>query len=389
VNPSSKDGEERSLADDGFAADLVSSMRCGLITVDRHGVVRSVNERALEILELPEKETVGQPCQKSFSCYPTLARLLVQAASMSTLPDRAELEVRGKGGEARILGFTLSRVVGRDGEPRGTALFFKDLTPIERLAQRERLQDRLAALGTMAASLAHEIRNPLAALEVTTTLLRRKLPATGRCHDLVDTLQDQVRRLSRTVNASLEYVRPLQIHAASSDLASLLDQALEDCTPSEVAPKVEIVRWYPQEPVFLEVDNARLREALVNVMRNALEAMGRRAGVLKLSLEMSRRASVGNPASVIIRISDTGPGIPDDIRSLIFNPFYSTKPSGSGLGLAWTRKVVEAHDGFLDVDSGSREGAVFTIRLPLSSAATAPELTPAGDSQHETQDSRR
>jgi signal transduction histidine kinase len=389
VNSSSETGKERSFPDDGFAADLVSSMRCGLITVDRHGVVRSINERALEILELPEEATLGQPCQKSFSCYPTLARLMTQASSMQTLPDRAELEVRARGGEPRILGFTLSRVVGRDGVARGTALFFKDLTPIERQEQRERLQDRLAALGTMAASLAHEIRNPLAALEVTTTLLRRKLPDSGRCHDLVDTLQDQVRRLSRTVNASLEYVRPLQLHATSCDLASLLDQALEDCTPAQVAPKVEIVRWYPQEPAFLEIDNARLREALVNVIRNALEAMGRRAGVLKLSLETSRQAVAGNPPSVIIRISDTGPGIPDDIRSLIFNPFYSTKPSGSGLGLAWTRKVVEAHEGFLDVDSGSREGSVFTIRLPLSSAATAPELTSGGDSHHETQDSRR
>jgi signal transduction histidine kinase len=116
--------------------------------------------------------------------------------------------------------------------------------------------------------------------------------------------------------------------------------------------------------------------------------MGEKAGVLRLSLDIPQdKASKAGHA--IIRVSDTGPGIPEDIQPRIFNPFYSTKPNGSGLGLAWTRKVVDAHDGFLDVHSTPREGAVFTIRLPLSAATAVPELNPAGETQHETQDSRR
>lgn len=374
--------------DDGFAADLVAGMRCGLITLDRHGCVRHLNKRAQEILKVDQGSAVGQPAQKIFSAYPKLARLLAQAASMSTLPDRAELEIKTPGGEDRILGFTMSRVTGTDGEVRGVALFFKDLTPIERLEQRERLQERLAALGTMAASLAHEIRNPLAALEVTTTLLRRKLPETGTCRDLADTLQDQVRRLSGTVNDSLEYVRPLQIQEAPCDLAKLLDEALEACTPAHMAPKVEVVRWYPQETRLVQVDAGRMRAALVNLIRNALESMGANAGVLRLSLDIPQ-AEASDMDHAIIRISDTGPGIPEDIQPRIFNPFYSTKPNGSGLGLAWTRKVVDAHDGFLDVHSSPREGAVFTIRLPLPAATVVPELNPAGEKLHEAQDSSR
>lgn len=374
--------------DDGFAADLVAGMRCGLITLDSHGCVRALNDCAQEILKVDEKNAVGQPAQRAFSAYPPLARLLAQAASMSTLPDRAELEIRTPGGEDRILGFTLSRVTAADGEVRGVALFFKDLTPIERQEQRERLQERLAALGTMAASLAHEIRNPLAALEVTTTLLRRKLPEGGTCRDLADTLQEQVRRLSRTVNDSLEYVRPLQIHGVPCNLADLLDEALEACMPARMAPKVEIVRWYPQETRLVSVDAASMRAALVNLIRNALESMGENAGVLRLSLDIPQDEA-SELGHAIIRVSDTGPGIPEDIQPRIFNPFYSTKPKGSGLGLAWTRKVVDAHDGFLDVHSSPKEGAVFTIRLPLSAATAVPELNPAGEILHEAQDSSR
>ncbi|MCZ6650136.1 MAG: ATP-binding protein [Acidobacteria bacterium] len=374
--------------DDGFAADLVAGMRCGLITLDRHGCVRALNESAREILKVDQETAVGQPAQRAFSAYPQLARLLAQAASMSTLPDRAELEIQTPAGEDRTLGFTMSRVVAEDGEVRGVALFFKDLTPIERQEQREQLQERLASLGAMAASLAHEIRNPLAALEVTTTLLRRKLPESGTCRDLADTLQDQVRRLSGTVNDSLEYVRPLQIHGTPCNLAELLDEALEVCTPDRIAPKVEVVRWYPQETRLLQVDAGRMRSALVNLIRNALESMGENAGVLRLSLDIPQDEApeVGH---AIIRVSDTGPGIPEDIQPRIFNPFYSTKPNGSGLGLAWTRKVVDAHDGFLDVHSTPKEGAVFTIRLPLSAATAVPELNPAGETLHETQDSSR
>lgn len=138
----------------------------------------------------------------------------------------------------------------------------------------------------------------------------------------------------------------------------------------------------------MPVDAASMRAALVNLIRNALESMGEDAGVLRLSLDIPQDEA-SELGHAIIRVSDTGPGIPEDIQPRIFNPFYSTKPKGSGLGLAWTRKVVDAHDGFLDVRSSPKEGAVFTIRLPLSAATAVPELNPAGEILHEAQDSSR
>jgi PAS domain S-box-containing protein len=373
---------------DGFDADLVRSMRCGLITVDRCANVLSVNDLAARVLEIDPAQAVGQHVGHALAAHSHLARLMAEACSMATPPDRAEIEIRTRAGQGRSLGFTLSQVAAVDGQVRGAALFFKDLTPIERAEQRERLQERLAALGSMAASLAHEIRNPLAALELTTALLKRKLGDKGEVKDLLATLQQQVRRLSGTVETSLEYVRPLALARSPADLVSVLDAAVEAAAPTENAPKVEIVRHYSPGGVPVSVDSPRFHEALLNLIRNALEAMAERGGVLKLTLEVPSAAAPLPPGSFAqIRVGDTGTGIPDEIRPKIFNPFFSTKTDGSGLGLAWTRKVVDAHGGILDVESRPGEGTVFTIRLPLPSAATALELIPTGVTLHEAQDS--
>ncbi len=389
MNPS--DSARAASPGGGFAADLMRSMRCGLITIDRHAKVRFFNDRAAEILEVPAAGAVGRPVQAVLASHPQLARLLAEGLTLSTLPDRAEVEVRTRDRQGRSLGFTLSRILTRRGEVRGAALFFKDLTPIEREEDHRRLQDRLAALGTMAASLAHEIRNPLAALELSATLLARRLSAQGKEAELVATLQEQIRRLSRTVNASLEFVRPLALDRAPTDLVALLEEAMEAAAVPEGAARIEVVRRFPAHTLPVAVDGPRLREAFLNLIRNAIEAMADRGGVLRLAVELPAPGTeklVGAAATVLV--GDSGPGISEGVREKIFNPFFSTKSQGSGLGLAWTRKVVDAHGGTLDVDSQPGQGAQFSIRLPLpADAAQASDLIATGDLLDEAQDSGR
>ncbi|MFQ5766450.1 MAG: nitrogen regulation protein NR(II) [Acidobacteriota bacterium] len=363
---------------DQFAADLVRSMRCGLITVDKIGRIRSINDRATSILDVKATAAVGEPAAKALSAHPNLARLLSQALSLKTLPDRAEMEIRTRDRDGQILGFTLSRVLGRDGSVQGAAIFFKDLTPIEREEERQQLQERLASLGAMASSLAHEIRNPLAALEVTASLLKRRLAARGEEIGMVQTLQEQIRRLSGTVNSCLEFVRPLRVQMVPLDLVPVLENALQvaDCNDESI----RVIRQFPQDVRPVLGDAGLLGQALLNLVRNALEAMAEHGGVLKISLEVPPPDTLQVAGTMArLSISDSGPGIPEDIRQKIFNPFFSTKSNGSGLGLAWTRKVIDAHGGMIDVDSHTGRGSVFIIRLPLPAAASAPELFTTGE----------
>lgn len=364
--------------DDGFALDLLRSIRCGLVITDHSASIRFINEQACKILDLdPERVRPGMRVSEALEAHPHLAQLLIQARRMSTLPDRAEAEIRTRDRLGRTIGYTLSQVCSEDGSPRGAALFFKDLTPIEHQEAQNRLRERLAELGAMAASLAHEIRNPLAALELSTTLLRRRLDEGGPEAKLATTIQEQIRRLSATVNHSLEFIRPLDLVMDPTNITDLINAALEEALPADTG-KITIVRRFPPEPVVLAADPTRLRQAFVNLARNAVEAMEKSGGVLAVDVQPLMDACW-------IRFSDTGPGIPDDIRDRIFAPFFSTKPKGSGLGLAWSRKVLDAHGGLLDVACKPGQGTVFSIRLPA--AISVSDDLPTGESLHEAQDS--
>ena len=357
---------------------MMRSLRCGLITVDRGAVVRHLNDPARNILGLGTAARTGVPVAEALADHPQLARLLEDGLTLHTLPDRAEMDIRCGAGQERTIGFTLTRVEDDAGEVHGTALWFKDLTPIEQERDREQLQERLAALGTMAASLAHEIRNPLAALEVSLTILRRRLGSAPPEAALAATLQEQVRRLSAIVNTSLEYVRPLALAVAPVDVATLVEDAVTAACANQGDRRVSVRRHYAGDVGARLADADRLRQAFLNVLRNAVEALGPTGGTVDIDVA----TGPGAGAPIVVAVADDGPGIPEEVRPRIFHPFFSTKPEGSGLGLAWTRKVVDAHGGVVDVDSRPGEGTVFTLRLPLAPAPPVQQTTAAiGDTR--------
>ena len=155
----------------GFHRCVLEGMRCGIVTIDERGIVTTFNQQAREILELDGAPLEGHPVEAVLQEHPRLARVLLDSLDMDSPPNRAEIDIRSRDAHGRTIGFTISAI----SEVGGVALFFKDLTSVEQQEERERLRDRLAALGEMAASLAHEIRNPLASIEVTASLLRRRL----------------------------------------------------------------------------------------------------------------------------------------------------------------------------------------------------------------------
>ena len=171
-----------------FLNGLIGGMRCGVVSTDTEGRLVLLNEHARRILELAQTPVTGTRLWQALPRHPEIVQALLDSFRLSSLPNRAEMELPRTG---KSIGFTLSMVRAEDGEPSGAAMFFKDLTPIEHKEEQERLKDRLAALGQMAASMAHEIRNPLAAIDVTCKLLERRLVDQPELPGLVD--QDQGR----------------------------------------------------------------------------------------------------------------------------------------------------------------------------------------------------
>ena len=270
------------------------------------------------------------------------------------------------------------------GEVRGAAILFRDLTPFERSNEQDRLRERLAALGQMAAGMAHEIRNPLASIEVLAGLLKRRLGDRPEELELIGQLRGELRAVAETITASLEFVRPLSLARRPVDAAELVEESLR-LAIQRVKFEGEIERRYAPGLPRLEADPELLRGVLTNLILNALEAMSSQARKARLSLCVQARASApaarsvrvgadgraeaappGAAREIAIAVSDTGPGVPEELREKIFYPFFTTKERGSGVGLAMAQKVVSSHGGALELESARGAGATFRVRLPVS-----------------------
>ena len=380
VQPTAPDVRD---GDRDFFRGLIEGMRCGILTIDRDGRVVMINEHARGILELERLPSAGDPLDMALAGHPQLAQILRESFSMSSLPNRAEIDLRCRSDRGKTIGFTLSMVPGDDGTPVGAAIFFKDLTYVEHKEEQERLRDRLAALGQMAANLAHEIRNPLASIAVSCSLLKRRVDgADPGTRDLLDKIIAEVRRLNRTITSSLEFVRPLSLTLAPASVETVLDEAFTVATGRRGRPGVAIERVYRTASEPMLMDRAQLRQVFENLLLNALEAMGESGRLVVECATAPAPVSASTPYRpagardsdpwqgfdryAVVRITDTGSGIAEEHLDKLFYPFFTTKKQGSGVGLSMARKIVDSHRGLIDVESRPGAGTTFTVRLPMA-----------------------
>lgn len=361
---------------DDFFRDLIGGMRNGLIVIRRDGSLVAMNDAAYATLGLvPHAADVGRPVAALLHDTPELAAVFAEAFEADVLPNRAEVRLAPSN---RAIGYTLSLVRDRLGAVTGAALFFKDLTRVEQIEERERLRDRLAALGEMAAAIAHEVKNPLAGIEVMAGLLKRRLADNAEALTLLNDIITEAKMANAIVLEVLEFVRPVRLHVGTVDIAALLDDAL--LMADSLVPKRGVVVSVdaPAHLPPIEGDDHQLRQVFTNLVANALEALDgqgrvqvRVTPVAPPDWLSSEPAPVG-PA-VQVDVEDDGPGVPESIRERIFSPFFTTKPRGSGLGLAIVRKIVDAHEGRIELRPGQHgTGTCFRLTLPVR-----PQVTPA------------
>lgn len=365
-----------------FGLKILNSLRCGILSVDLQRRITAINEIAIRIFELDLQDYVGLDVEAVLSEQQQLLQTLNDAYQMKNLPSRAELDLRFRDGKSRTVGYTISFTKNDEGIVDGVSLFFKDLTLVEQLNEQEKLKDRLAALGQMAAGLAHEIRNPLAAIELTASLIKRKLTEQPVHQAQLESIQSEVRKLNKIVTDCLEYVRPVKVSQEKVNLKSLLEESLGNAFSTVDRDGIEVVKDYQETPP-VPIDYAQMKQVFVNIMVNALQALGQQ-GKLQIGCgpsvlfqragssvrgkvsekNLSRQVDLAPYAWV--RVEDNGQGIPEEVLSKIFYPFFTTKEKGSGIGLAIAQKIVDSHHGSIDVESEVGRGTVFTIKLPLS-----------------------
>src|SRR5207253_80321 len=217
-------GQRGPVPDDRFFRQLVSSMRNGVIAVHRDGTLALMNDEAYRIFGVARNAgDIGRSFKDVLHDRPAIIRVLAGSFELSHLPNRAELRLKDLN---RVIGYTLSQVKNDGGDAIGAVMFFKDLTRVEQLEERERLRDRLASLGEMAAGIAHELKNPLAGIEVMAGLLRRQVPASRDAQSLLADIISEAKLANAIVVEMLEFVRPIRLQMEQTDIRDVLQQSV-------------------------------------------------------------------------------------------------------------------------------------------------------------------
>jgi two-component system, NtrC family, sensor histidine kinase HydH len=239
-------------------------------------------------------------------------------------------------------------------------------------AQAEaRRAERLAALGQLSAGLAHEIRNPLGVIKGSAEILNQKLTSSDSlARELSGYIYTEVNRLSGLVSRFLDFARPSQLELRPVDMASMLEKALKSVFEQIQTDKVEVKRDYASGLPPVPADEQLCDQVFTNLITNACEAMGEQGGELRLRIHPGRSSS---RQEIVVEIEDTGPGIPAEMKEQIFNPFFTTKKTGVGLGLAIVTKIIDAHGGAVRVASEVGRGACFQVSLPQAESPQTAE----------------
>ncbi len=344
-------------------------MRNGVLAVTRDGSLAFINEAAYRIFGLtPKASDLGRPFSEVLRTQPEVVRILANAFDLNHLPNRAEVRLKAVD---KVIGYTLSHVLDDRGRTAGAALFFKDLTRVEQIEERERLRDRLAALGEMAAAIAHEVKNPLAGIEVMAGVLRRQIPDSPDAQTLLGEIINEAKLANGIVLEVLEFVRPIRLQVERVSVAHVLHDAVVLAESKVDRGDVTVAINMDGELPPIQGDHHQLCQLFTNLLINAFEAVDGQ-GHIAIRAERGAQeedhgaAGDGRVPTLVVDVEDDGQGVPAEAVDRIFNPFFTTKPQGSGLGLAIVRKIVDAHDGRIDVKTVPGCGTRFRVTLPLT-----------------------
>jgi two-component system sensor histidine kinase PilS (NtrC family) len=328
--------------------DIVRSLASGLITIAPDGTVLTANQAAADILHRRAAELHGRSIDE---VMPGLSAQL--AESQGGELRRADLTL----GELTV-GVTVSPLRDVRDQVIGRVVNFSDLTELRRLEQHMRRAERLATVGQLAAGIAHEIRNPLASISGSIELLRQAQLASDEDRTLMAIVQREIQRLNELVGDLLDYANPRPSQPVEFDLGVLVRETLQVSRADPALAEVELA-VVADEELVVHADPSKLRQVVWNLVRNAADAAA--AGGKHVRVEARRGAE---PAQATITVEDDGPGIPPDRLARIFDPFYTTKQKGTGLGLATCHAVVAEHGGRIDLESEVGKGTKVVVRLP-------------------------
>jgi len=369
-------GQQMRTKEAGYSAlqanlnQMLDTLRDGVLmfTEDHRAVM--VSDAVAYFLNRSEGELVGSRLEEIFDADTALGAAVLGAfaSGHQVSAERVTLE------DGRQVQISLDRIDdGLGGGSMGTLLTLRDIESMMQLGQELEIARRLAAIGRLTAGVGHEVKNPINAMVVHLELLRGKLTAAGPeafggAQRHVDILANEMQRLDRVVQTLADFSRPMELTLREHDLRRVIGAVVELTAAEMHENGVRVVVDAPAEPVMVRVDAELVRQAVLNLLLNAMQAMPG-GGAVRVAIHRDHQFGV-------VEIADEGVGIPEDILPRIFELYFTTKPRGSGIGLAMTYRILQIHGGALDVRSNPDpmavdRGTTFTLRLPMAAGAAA------------------
>lgn len=346
---------------------MLETLRDGVLLFSEDGHAAMVSGAAMYFLNRPERSMVGRTVEEIFERGTALGDAVLWALTNqeATVADQVALE------DGRVVQFSVEQIGAGTERTMGTLVRLRDMESAAQLEKELEVSRRLAAVGRLTAGVGHEVKNPINAMVVHLELLKSKLAAMDHAaargaQRHVDILVGEMQRLDRVVETLADFSRPMELHLAERAMQEVVEAVVELTEAEMDANGVRVLMEAPREPLMVRADTELLRQALLNLLLNGMQAMPE-GGILRIALGRDK-------GDVVVEVSDAGEGIPADILPRIFDLYFTTKPKGSGIGLAMAYRIVQMHGGSMEVRSvaaegaGAAKGTVFTLRLPMASA---------------------
>jgi len=340
-----------------YTRQVIASMANGLLSIDTEGKIASYNRPAIELLGLTETEAKGKDLNSLVDL--TVSGIRKTITDGVSVLDR-EILHQNKKGEVIPLALSATPIRDETGACRGAVIVLRDLSVIKKLEEKVRRSEKLAAIGELAAGIAHEIRNPLSSIRGFAQFLRHALKDKPQEQVYADTMVAEVDRINRVVSDLLTFARPMEAELVPTEITDLIEHAVRlvaaDASSRNVQIKTRIA-----DVSKLPLDANQMTQALLNLLLNALQAVDQ-GGCIEIGADF-----IVDDTSLHLWVADNGSGILPDQKEKIFEPFFTTREKGTGLGLAIVHKIVENHQGEIKIESpigGSTQGCRFTMILP-------------------------
>jgi two-component system, sporulation sensor kinase E len=351
-----------------YTQAILRSVTAGVLTVGPEGSVATANPAAERIIGLKESEMVPRPIGMMFQDDGGLGSDVAKVLDGSVPRTARELTLMSSAGATIHAGVSVSRMRDIDGRILGAVVTLEDVSELKALTQQLIRTDRLAAMGELTAGVAHEVRNPLGIIRASVQLLEESGASPERTREATGVIKQEIDRLDKVIKALLDFGRPAPPALVLTDLEDVLREVVLFTRRFASRSDVELEEHYSGGLPETLADPNQLKQVFVNLISNAVQAMESEGGRIEVATGVDR-------GFVWARLSDTGPGIPNPQLDKVFDPFFSTRSDGTGLGLTIVHRIVDDHDGHIEVQSRPSGGTVFTVYLPVRVGARSDGVT--------------